>query len=71
MRVVAVVAGTIGILRTNVMSGVAGKIMRHVVTEIDPVLAAKADQRENELADENRAADDGAEQEKDTHCQAL
>ncbi len=71
MGVVAVVTVTIGVLRTNLMSGVAGKIVRHVMAKINAMLAAQADKREHELADQDRAADDGAEQKEDTHCQAL
>lgn len=41
------------------MSGVAGKIVRHVIAKINVMLAAQADKREHELADQDRAADDG------------
>jgi hypothetical protein len=65
-----VVAIAVGVLRASVRTGVAGKIVSGIVPKIDAMFTTQAHEREHELADENRAADDRAEQEKGTHCQA-
>jgi hypothetical protein len=56
-----------GITPTNIMSGATGKIMPHIVAQIDTMLTAQAHQGEHKLAYEYGASDHRADQEKRCH----
>ena len=58
-RVMAVAVGTMG---TGGMAAISRKIVRDVMTEIDAMFAPQTDQCQDELADEDRAADHRAKQ---------
>src|SRR4051794_15222383 len=70
MLVVGRIVVSIGAMRTaasGMMRGITGKIVRHVVREIDAMLSAQADERQHELADQDRSTDHRAHQKQQRH----
>jgi hypothetical protein len=57
----------IAVVAASRVPTVGGEIVRYLVTQVKTMLAAETDEREDKLANQNRAADDGAYQKKRCH----
>ena len=65
--IVTISISALSIAGNKIMSGIAGKIVRQVVREIEPMIAADPDQGQHELADQDGSTNDRADQKKPSH----